>query len=140
MLHQTEFNLLFHKLCLLGVEYPGKDWSNPCSHLMEVCVTRPGSLAELITTDFTCESHEFRLNGSGLKMYWRVEKTANGRKVFITIGGDQVDDYYCFVFKARELLNKLGYDKGTRGGLSQNGYFHVNTKRVILPSTAGKGG
>ena len=48
------------------------------------------------------DSHEFRLNGAGLKLYWRLDQEHDLLK--ISIGGDQAKDYPFFTAHVRNIL------------------------------------
>ena len=61
------------------------------------------TLIDKITNDYTGESHEFRLNEAGFKMYWRIDREFDVLK--IRIGGDQADCYPLLAAKIRRLLN-----------------------------------
>lgn len=52
------------------------------------------------TTD--SNSHEYRLNGAGLKLYWRIDHMYDLLK--ISIGGDQANDYPYFVPHVRNII------------------------------------
>jgi len=63
---------------------------HPLSNLIINLVNKK-TLIDRITNDHTGEGHEFRLNGAGLKLYWRIDSEFDVLK--IRIGGDQADQY-----------------------------------------------
>lgn len=74
-----------------------------CSHLLDD-ILRIGvkGLASRWANDFTGDSHEYRLNDAGLKLYWRTYPREN--KISIHIGGDQKTNYPLFVAKFDQIL------------------------------------
>jgi len=97
----------FNELISIGLKHPGKPgWGNPCSQLIESLVMRPELSINEIYGDYMYTSHEYRLNGAGLKMYWRVDRE---RRFSCRIGGDQAKDYLEFTVKASTLVKDLGY-------------------------------
>jgi hypothetical protein len=52
------------------------------------------NLVDKIVEDKTGESHEFRLNEAGFKLYWRLDQEHDLLK--LRIGGDQASNYPCF--------------------------------------------
>ncbi len=74
-----------------------------CSHLLDD-ILRIGveGLAGRWANDYTGDSHEYNLNGAGLKMYWRTYPRE--QKIGITIGGDQKTNYPLFVAKFNRIL------------------------------------
>jgi len=60
------------------------------------------SIVDKIVKDYTGESHEFRLNGAGFKLYWRLDRELNFLK--IKVGGDQARQYPFFVAAVNRLL------------------------------------
>lgn len=105
----------FMELLVLGMKYDGgPGWGNPTSSLAEYVTERglikfvDGMLA-LSGEDQWWNSHEYRLNGAGLKMLWHARGTTGGVKVAIC--GDQIDYYQDFVSAARELINRYGFNE-----------------------------
>lgn len=82
---------------------------NPCSELLKKMCLRQDPWLDRIEDDYTNESHEMRLNGSGLKMHWRVNKDT--RQFTCYISGDQVLDYQLFVARARNVIKKYGFNR-----------------------------
>jgi hypothetical protein len=88
------------------------EWGNPCSYLLERLILRQEGFLNKIKGDFTNRSHEMRLNGAGLKLWWSVEKNEKGfRKFTCHIGGDQAKDYPMFTAQVKKLIIKYGYDR-----------------------------
>jgi hypothetical protein len=118
----------FHEMLELSYTDLRSGWGNPCCHLLESMCMYQESFLKKIEGDYTNDSHEYRLNNAGLKMYWGVERTkctgdiATVKKVFKTseahfdrfkcsIGGDQAKEYPMFVAKATLLINKYKFNK-----------------------------
>ena len=57
------------------------------------------TLIDEIVDDTTNESHEFRLNDAGFKLYWRLDKEHDLLK--IRLGGDQMRNYPMFAARIR---------------------------------------
>lgn len=53
------------------------------------------TLIDRIVGDYTNNSHEFRLNDAGFKLFWRLDREFDLLK--LRIGGDQAGNYPCFV-------------------------------------------
>ena len=106
-----KFRLKLFFLELLELSYqdikPG--WGNPCSELLKKMVMYQDKFLDEIIGDYTDDSHEFRLNGAGLKMNWRVDKETRTFKC--NISGDQVNDYPFFVAKARMAIKSYRFNK-----------------------------
>lgn len=62
-----------------------------------------------IMGDYRNMSNEIRINGAGLKLYYRVNQKEN--LIYFFIGGDQVNDYPEFVSAAREILKRERADR-----------------------------
>lgn len=77
----------------------------PLSGLLNTFLTSRGvsTLIDEMVNDDTGESHEFRLNSAGLKLYWRLDREHDLLK--ISIGGDQVKDYPRFVAAVRFIIS-----------------------------------
>lgn len=104
----------FFEMIKLGVKMPGRPgFGNPISWLLEQMCTRQDAFLDRICNDYTYQSNEYRLNGAGLKMHWRLEKnTNNGWRVFkCHISGDQAKDYPEFVVAAKRLIRDYDYNK-----------------------------
>lgn len=119
------YNLLyfFNEIIKIGHRNPGRPgWGHPCDHLIEKLVLTRDKFIKQIEGDYTNHSHEIRLNGAGLKMYWEVRR-ANRMltkspddnqgpiqisRFVCSIGGDQAKDYPEFVEKARKFLKERG--------------------------------
>jgi hypothetical protein len=118
--HQLRY--FFWELLRIAYKCPGPNgWGNPCSHLLEYICTRPSALIDRIAGDFSNDSHEFRLNGAGLKMYWIVERenkipcsdSTSRCKFKCRIGGDQANMYPEFVEAANQYLKEKRLYKGS---------------------------
>ena len=87
-------------------------WGNPCSYLLERMILRQEPFLSKIEGDFTNMSHEMRLNGAGLKLWWSAEKDDNDfRKFTCHIGGDQAKEYPMFVARARQLIKYYNFNR-----------------------------
>ena len=95
----------FYELIRLSLRYDYTREGSPVSGLIEQMCLYNESFIKRIMGDRTDEPHEFRLNGAGLKMLWRVHKD----HLIIRITGDQVDMYPMFVDEARKLVRKFGF-------------------------------
>jgi len=96
---------LFNDLIKLSVEYPGdRGWGIGCSSLLETMILRQKTFIDKILDDDSGDFHEYRINGAGLKMHWRVVFG----KFQCYISGDQVAPYADFVVHAKELIRKYG--------------------------------
>ena len=97
----------FLELIETAIHYPGTI-GFPCSKLVTDMVRRNEAFIDRIKGDYTGESTEYRLNGAGLKMHWRVD---NNRRFTCYIGGDQAKDYPLFFAKTNVLIKKYGYER-----------------------------
>jgi len=106
-----KFKLKLFFLELLELSYvdirPG--WGNPCSELLKKMCLYQDTWLDRMVGDYTDKSHEFRLNGAGLKLHWRVDKET--REFSCYISGDQVNDYHVFVARARQTIKWNGFDR-----------------------------
>jgi len=104
----------FHELIKLGNEMPGRPgFGSPISWLLEQMCLYQDRLLARICGDFTRDSHEWRLNNAGLKLYWRIHRSENGCRGFVChIGGDQAKDYPGFIVAAKNLIKEYNFDKG----------------------------
>jgi len=107
MPNKYQLRLLFWSLMQLANQYRDKVYGDPCSYLMEQMVLyQEDFLNMFVNAPATCcDSHEFRLNGAGLKLLWMKY---NGR-LWMDIAGDQKDLYPDFVPRAIESLRMAGY-------------------------------
>lgn len=106
--------LFFHELLELSYNDLRPGWGNPCSHLLESMCVRQKPFLDKIEGDYTNNSHEYRLNNAGLKMYWEVRKDDGihqDRRFVCSIGGDQAKEYPFFVVQARDLIKKYKFNK-----------------------------
>lgn len=88
------------------------EWGNPCSYLLERLMLRQKMFLDKITGDFTNMSHEMRLNGAGLKLWWSMEKDDRDQRQFTChIGGDQAKEYPMFVAQSRRLIEKYKFNR-----------------------------
>lgn len=109
-----EFTLknFFWQLLELSYNNLRHGWGNPCSYLLERMCIRQEPFINKIVRDFTNMSHEMRLNGAGLKLWWSVEKDDNdNRKFTCHIGGDQAKEYPMFVAQADQLIKKYNFNR-----------------------------
>jgi len=106
-----KFKLKSFFLELLELSYqdirPG--WGNPCSILLNKMIMYQDPFLDNILGDYTNESHELKLNGAGLKMYWKVNREP--REFKCNISGDQSREYPMFVAQARQLIKKYKFNK-----------------------------
>lgn len=96
-------------------------WGNPCSYLLEKLMLRQKPFLEKIIGDYTDHSHEVRLNGAGLKLYWSVRRDDSDigagcaatpvRKFTCYIGGDQAKEYPFFVAQVENLIKKYQFNR-----------------------------
>jgi len=95
----NEIVTLSHRTDMMeeGIEGGGYPLSSLVNNLLS-----NHSIVNKITNDYTGESHEFRLNGAGLKMWWRLNRSLGFLK--IRIGGDQARQYPFFVAAVNKLL------------------------------------
>ena len=107
-------------LDMLNLSYnevrPG--WGNPCSYLLERLMLRQEPFLNKIMGDYTGHSHEMRLNGAGLKLWWEVIRNDpdNIRPGFewafkCRIGGDQAKEYPFFVAQVEKLIKKYQFNR-----------------------------
>jgi len=106
----------FWEMLQLSYEDVIPGWGNPCSYLLERMCLRQDPFLDKIVNDFTNMSHEMRLNGAGLKLWWSMEKRDKTcqRKFTCHIGGDQAKDYPMFCAQVRNLINKYQFNRGRR--------------------------
>jgi hypothetical protein len=104
-----EFKLqyFFAQLLKLACRYADPKYGNPCIGLVEQVCMYHNQFISRILGDRTKESHEFRLNEAGLKMYWRMEQ----RCFKCHIGGDQTDLYPAFMERVPKLLKEFGFER-----------------------------
>lgn len=79
----------------------------PLSNLVNSLLNKGCSITRRIVSDYTGESHEFRLNNAGLKMYWRLDRESNQLRV--RIGGDQARQFPRFVAAVRRIIEENQY-------------------------------
>lgn len=104
----------FNDLIQLSIKYPGDPgYGIGCSELLNAMMLRQETFINRIMEDDSgkFDFHEYRLNGAGLKMHWRVQRTTGARfdsfKCYIS--GDQLKQYADFYVQAKELIRKRGY-------------------------------
>ena len=85
-----EFITLSHSPIMMEEALEGGGY--PLSGLVD-SITNPFrvSLVDKITSDYTNNGHEFRLNDAGFKLFWRVDREFDLLK--INLGGDQLTNY-----------------------------------------------
>jgi len=100
----------FSELCALSIKYPGRSgYGIGCSLLIEDLIERNTPFYSKIENDLSGNFHEYRINGAGLKMHWRVVRKQEKHPTFeCYISGDQVRDYPDFFVCAKELIRKWG--------------------------------
>jgi hypothetical protein len=105
---KASLSQFFSDLCLLGTINIGKPgYGYGCKNLMEDLITRPGLFPAKIIENYDGDFHEYRLNGAGLKMHWRVVREERQPPQFqCYISGDQVRDYPAFVHHAQKLIKQ----------------------------------
>ena len=78
-----------------------------CEKLLEdVLRTSVKDLATRWANDYTRDSHEYRLNNAGLKLYWTTLQ--KDQTIRIRIGGDQATNYPLFVEQVKRILAAHG--------------------------------
>jgi len=82
-------------------------YGNPVSYLLEQVFLYQDALLEDILNSTPIDSHELRLNGAGLKLYWSHSKG----KFRFNVGGDQRDLYPMFVEMAQKIITDRGYTR-----------------------------
>jgi hypothetical protein len=100
-------------LDMLNLSYeavrPG--WGNPCSYLLERLILRQEPFLDKIMGDYTNNSHEMRLNGAGLKLWWCVYRDGDNTRFTCHIGGDQAREYPFFVDRVEKLIKKYKFNR-----------------------------
>jgi hypothetical protein len=80
--------------------------------LIEALILRNQAFIDKIIGDHTGDSHEYRLNGAGLKMHWEVQRrNVKTPRFTCSVGGDQAEQYPEFVAKARQLIAEKGFKR-----------------------------
>jgi len=107
---QFHLRRFFYELISLSIRYPGRHgYGVGCSLLIEVLVERNESFINRIIENEDNYFNEYRLNGAGLKLHWRVIRKDGAQPQFqCYISGDQVQDYPDFVVMAKYLIKKWG--------------------------------
>jgi hypothetical protein len=108
-----QLKYFFKDLIELSIKYPGDPgFGIGCSELLEAMMLRQETFINRIMGDNSGDFNEYRLNGAGLKMHWKVERTTGAEfdtfKCYIS--GDQVRQYADFVVQAKELIRKRGHN------------------------------
>jgi hypothetical protein len=110
--------LFFHELLELSYNDLRTGWGNPCSHLLEKMCVQQDPWLDSIVGDYSNDSHEFRLNNAGLKLYWQMRRTNNSpgeeRTFRCYISGDQAKEYPFFVAQAGKLILKYQFNNRPR--------------------------
>jgi hypothetical protein len=110
--------IFFRELIQLSINYPGRSgWGHACSELLSDLILAQNHFIDRIVGDYSGEFNEYRLNGAGLKMHWKVKRD----KIVISnsqvterahfqcyISGDQKKDYDDFVVMAEKYIKKRG--------------------------------
>jgi len=105
------YNLLyfFRELIQLSIKYPGPPgWGHACSELLDTLILKQDHFINRIMIDDSGDFHEYRLNGAGLKMQWRVNKEGDSSKFQCYISGDQKKEYDDFVVMAEKHILERG--------------------------------
>lgn len=118
------YNLLyfFRELIQLSITYPARPgWGHACSELLDDLILTQNHFIDRIANDYTGDFHEYRLNGSGLKMHWRIKrenvvqfsspegtKPTQVERFQCYISGDQKKDYDDFVTMAEKYIEERG--------------------------------
>lgn len=103
----------FWELLKLADKHHDNFWGNACSHLLEtMCLTQENFIGSILG-DYSNESHEYRLNGAGLKLYWMVDRQdqTQSTRFKCRVGGDQRADYLFFTQAANDMIAERGYTK-----------------------------
>lgn len=113
----------FKDLIDLSIKHPGRvGFGIPCSYLLSKLILHQEHFIDTIKGDYTNTFNEFRLNGAGLKMNWRVIREnkmltdspddncgpIKVAKFQCYITGDQKKDYPEFVEAAEKLIKSRG--------------------------------
>jgi hypothetical protein len=106
-----ELKMFFHDVLILSYNDLKPGWGNPCSHLLQTFCLRKGPFLDGIIGDYTGNSHEYRLNNAGVKMYWEVWRHDDRAEFRCSIGGDQAKEYPLFIEQVRSLIKKYGFSK-----------------------------
>lgn len=114
------YNLLyfFRGLIQLSIKFPGgPGWGHACTELLDSLILKQTNFIDRIMNDKTGNFHEYRLNGAGLKLHWRVFRrklslaghpSLEVAKFQCYISGDQKDEYEDFVVVAQVYINERG--------------------------------
>lgn len=108
-----QLKYFFKDLIELSIKYPGDPgFGIGCSELLQALLLRHEHFINKFIKDRENSFHEYRLNGAGLKMHWKIEreKYEDPGKFKCYISGDQVKQYADFVFNAKMLINQRGYN------------------------------
>jgi len=112
------YNLLyfFRELIQLSIKFPGRPgWGHACSELLDSLILKQEHFINRIINDDSGDFHEYRLNGAGLKMNWRVLRKSHHEDAPLShpkfqcyITGDQKKDYSDFVVMAEKHIQERG--------------------------------
>lgn len=108
---KIDIRMFLTDLVRLGLLWPGPaGFGSPVSELVSTCF-RIGvsTFVDRIYGDYTGESHEFRINGAGLKLIWEMDR--KDRRLKVSLVGDQKDNYPEFSAEVRELIKERGYQR-----------------------------
>jgi len=95
----------FRELVDYALMCPGRPgFGNPCKHLISDLIMRQDTFIQKIL-DNDGEFVEYRLNGAGLKIHWRM----GDGQFQCYIAGDQVRDYPDFMHKAEMLIRSFNF-------------------------------
>jgi len=106
----------FLKLIKLGILHPGVGMDSATSKLLDDMVLRGNHIVKRIVGDYNSDYQEYRLNGAGLKLFWRNAKTVKPgggeyRRFECFIAGDQVEDFPTFTLLAKALIASEGFQQ-----------------------------
>lgn len=128
-MNPERYNLLyfFRGLIQLSIQNPGKPgWGHACTELLDTLILKQTRFIDRIVNDHTGDFHEYRLNGAGMKMYWRVvrknEHLTNphvlqtsdncgpvaSERFQCYLSGDQKKEYEDFVIAAEQYIFEKG--------------------------------
>ena len=116
-----KYNLLyfFRGLIQLSIKFSGSPgWGHACSELLDTMILKQTHFIDRIINVKNGNFHEYRLNGAGLKLHWRVVrrkfslnedcKSVEDAKFQCYISGDQKDEYEDFVVVAQVYIIERG--------------------------------
>ena len=114
--------LFFNELLKLSYNDIKPGWGNPCSHLLDDMCMRQEPFLDRIMNDYTGDSHEYRLDNAGVKLYWHMRKddryartsAMSERRFRCRIGGDLLREYPMFGAQVRSLILQYNFNMEPR--------------------------